>query len=109
MREPFTPYLLCRPKGDGIEWPQFDTTQGKPAVAVFTSPDKARQFLQDKKLVGVWNVGRMEQPELVRWLRTNLTSGCPLVLVDPQAGEGTVVEILRFLAAIEDPGQRGNG
>jgi hypothetical protein len=97
----FTPHIVCRPQGDGITWPDFDTTDGRPAVVCFSEKEKAVVFMEGKGMGGGWNVGRMDVPEFLRWLRHNLLNGTPLVMVDPTAKEGKAVEIFRFLAAAE--------
>jgi hypothetical protein len=101
MEGPFVPYIVYKPKGDGIEWPEFTTTSGKTAVAVFTNPERARQFIKDRLPGDGWHIGTMEQPEFLRWLRDNLESGRPLLLVDGQAEQGACLEILGILADAE--------
>jgi hypothetical protein len=67
---------------------------------LFTAGEKAKAFISAKGMPAEWLVGRMPQPEMLRWLRHNLLNGVPLVAVDPEATEGRVVHIFRFLAEI---------
>jgi hypothetical protein len=100
--KPFEPFVLFNPEGDGdISWPTFDTTDGRPMVVVFTDAAKAKQFMAAKGVTG-YRVGKMSQPEFLRWLRHNLTNGvAALIAVDPEPAESMAVEILRLLAEYE--------
>jgi hypothetical protein len=96
-----TPFIICKPEGDGINWPSFDTTEGRPAVMVFTTREKAKEFVKAKGMQGQYGVARMAQPEILRWLRHNLLNGTSLVGVDPGPDGGTAIDILRFIAEAE--------
>jgi hypothetical protein len=109
MSNRFTPFIIYKPReGEpegAIEWPTFDITwgphTGKGAVIVFTTGDKAKEFIKAKGMPADWHAGKMSQPELLRWLRHNLQTGVPAVVVDPTPTEGQSLDILRFLAEFE--------
>jgi hypothetical protein len=109
MHKPFTPFIICKPEGAGICWPDFDTADGRPAVMLFTSGEKAKGFIITKGIGPEWQVGQMKQDEMLRWLRHNLLNGIPLVALDPGPTEGQVIEIFRFLAEVEGIGPPGQG
>jgi hypothetical protein len=100
MAKVFRPFTLGRPRGDGFEWLEFDTPDGRKAVVVFTEPEKTKRFRLEKGLPADYKVAEMTQPEFLRWLQDNLLGGIPLVMLNPTAQSGKTVEIFRFIAEL---------
>lgn len=96
-------FLIFQRKEDGVTWPIISTSAGD-AVAVFTDPDRAENFLRQRGFPPEWIVGAIEPIEFLRWLRSNLLDGIRHMLLDPpaQGRKSRSLSISRLLLQIEN-------
>ena len=80
-------FLIVRRRGDGIEWPVFDTTGGGRAPVFFTEGRRAERFRRARGFGAGWHTARMEPAEFVRWLRDHLLRGITQILPDPDPAD----------------------
>ena len=104
MSQPFAPYLVVRQHETEIEWFLLEASGNQKAIACFTDGQQAHEYLQDHGGQALdWSIVRMEWDEFLRWLRSNLTKGVDLLVINPKAGQhdSLTVPIFQFLVETE--------
>jgi hypothetical protein len=98
-------YLLFKSDGSGL-FPTYRTSDGKLALLLFTSAEKAQAFAAGLGMSQEWQVAAYGPGRFVEWVREAVKRhGAAVLAVDPDPagpGAGTrIIPIIPFLIGLE--------
>lgn len=98
------PQLLYRVEAEQARFATWGLSDGHEALAIFTTPETAKQYCTDLANADTWTVYQPPRDQLIEILRACRASGILYAALDPIGGNAkTLFDIPRVLAAVHEP------
>ena len=99
-------YVIAERGKDQLDSPIFHagSEQEEEAIAVFTTRERAEQYIQEAQWSGSYDVGELRPLQVLKWFQTAHDEGVHMVAINPDpswANLSTREEVL----SLEDPAE----